>query len=309
MAAHKSITRKPGRAPGGVTASLRKLAAGLGVAVVLAIHAGAPPSAGAVAAPRTARFVDHGGPVLHTAQVSLLYWGSAWTDTSSYSPTPGQITIAVQTLVAGPYLTGLAQYRAIRPAVLRDARVVTTSQPHSGFTDEDISDFLDAQLDAGVVPGPGLDDQTLYIVVVPVNITPARDGSELIGEHSSYKRHGQRIRFAWTADSGNLTDATRAISHELVEAATDPDGNALRGVSGTCRQSGWCEIADICPGTGFINGVVVAPYWSDRAHSCVTPDQARTEPTPTARTSHTSESEVPQPSCGTHRREADPECR
>jgi hypothetical protein len=210
-----------------------------------------------MAAPRTAAFVDHGGPVLQMAQVYLLYWGRAWTDASSYSPTPGQITIAVQTMLARPYLSGLAQYRAIRPAVLRAARVVTTSQPHSGFTDDD----------------------------------------------------GQRIRFAWTADSGNLTDATRAISHELVEAVTDPDGDALRGVSGTCRQSGWCEIADICSDIGVIDDIAVSPYWSDRAHSCVTPDQARTEPTPPACTSHACESELPQPSCGTHRREADPECR
>jgi hypothetical protein len=309
MAAHKSITRRLGQVPNRVTASLRKLAAGLGIALVLAMHAGAAPSAGAVAASRNARFVDHGGPVLHAAQVYLLYWGRDWTDTSSYSPTPGQITIAVQTLVAGPYLTGLAQYRAIRPAVLRGASVVTTSQPHSGFTDDDVSDFLDAQLDAGVVPGPGLDDQTLYIVVVPLNISAARDGSELIGEHSYYKRHGQRIRFAWTADSGNLTDATRAISHELVESATDPDGNAVRGVSATCRQSGWCEIADICSDIGVTDGIAVSPYWSDRAHACVAPDQARTKPSPPACTPHACESQPPQPRCAAHRREADPECR
>jgi hypothetical protein len=308
MAAQKSITRRLGRAPGGVRACLRKLAAGVGISVVVAAHAGAAPSA--VAAPRTAWFVDHGGPILHAAQVYVLYWGSAWTDTSSYSPTPGQITIAIQSMVAGPYLRGLAQYRAIGPAVLQGASVVTTSQPHSGFTDDDVSDFLDAQLDARVVPGPGPDDEALYIVVVPVNITPTtRDGSDLIGEHYYYKRHGQRIRFAWTADSGGLTNATRAISHELVEAVTDPDGDALRGVSGTCRQSGWCEIADICSGIGVIDDIAVSPYWSDRAHSCVTPDQARTEPTPTAPTSHASESEVPQPSCGAHRREAAPQCR
>src|SRR5215475_9049196 len=106
MATHKSITRCPGRTPSGVPASVRRLAAGVAVALVVATHAGAAPSA--VAAPRTVRFVDHGGQVLHAAQVYLLYWGSAWTDISSYSPTPGQITIAVQTLVAGPYLSGLA---------------------------------------------------------------------------------------------------------------------------------------------------------------------------------------------------------
>jgi hypothetical protein len=253
---------------------LRKLAAGAGIAVLALLHTGAAPRAGAVPAPGTARFVDRGGPVLHAARIHLLYWGSAWTATTASSPTPDQITAAVRWIVTGPYLTGLAQYRGIRPPVLRGSTVVTTSDPHDGFGNEDVSDFLDAQLDAGVVPGPDPDNQTLYVVVIPVGVSAG--GDEFVGTHHYYKRNGQRIPFAWTADSGSLAGATLILSHELVEALTDPHGSAILGVPGTCRQGGWCEIADICPGTAVVNGVAVDPYWSERAGACIAPDLAST---------------------------------
>jgi hypothetical protein len=253
---------------------LRKLAAGVGIAVLAVLHTGAAPRAGAAPAPGTARFVDHGGPILPTAQIHLLYWGSAWTATAASSPTPDQITAAVRWMVTGGYLAGLAEYRGIRPAVLGGSAVVTRSDPHDGFGDTDVSDFLDAQLDARVVPAPDPDNQTLYIVVIPVGVSAGEDSSDFGGEHHYYTRHGQRIHFAWTADSGRLAAATWVLSHELVESLTDPEGSAILGVAGTCKQDGWCEIADICPGTAVVNGVTVDPYWSQRAGACIAPSVA-----------------------------------
>jgi hypothetical protein len=68
-------------------------------------------------------------------------------------------------------------------------------------------------------------------VVVPVGISAGGYRYEFDGEHDCYTRHGQHIHFAWTADSGSLAGATRVLSHELVESITDPEGNAIRGVS------------------------------------------------------------------------------
>jgi hypothetical protein len=263
-------------------AGLRTLAAGLGTAVLVLLNTTAYPTARTLPAPGTAHFVDHGGPILHTAQLHLLYWGSHWPASGIYFPTPAQITAALQTLLIGPYLNGLAQYRGIQPAVLRRSAIVTTSDPHSGFDHHDISNFLNAQLDGGVVPGPDPDNQTLYIVVLPVGITASGDRYELDGEHYSYKRHGQRIHVVWAAASGRLDSATRIMSHELVESITDPEGSAIRGVSRTCDQGGWCEIADVCFDTSLVNGVAVSPYWSERAHACVAPDRTSTRVRPVA---------------------------
>lgn len=267
--------RLPNRAkPDRARVALRKLAAS--VAAVALLNTGASPTAGAVPAPATTRFVDNGGPILHRAQVYLLYWGRAWAAaTGTSSPTPDQISAEFGWVVNGPYLSGLAEYRGIRPPVLRGSTVVTTSGPHRSFDDDDVSDFLDAQLDAGVVPGPDLNNQTLYIVVIPVGAS-ARDGSHFDGEHNYYTRHGRRIHYAWAADSGSLARATRIMSHELVESVTDPEGSAVGGVSRACAQSGWCEIADVCSDTSVVDGVAVSPYWSEKARACIAPTLAGT---------------------------------
>jgi hypothetical protein len=257
-------------------AGLRKLAVGVGIAVLALLNTSASRTAATVPAPGTAHFIDHGGPVLHTAQIHLLYWGSHWPATGIYFPTPDQITAALQTLLVGPYLNELARYRGIQPAVLRSSRTVTTSNPHNGFDDHDISNFLNAQLDGRVVPGPDPDNQTLYIVVLPVGISAGGYRYELDGEHDYYEHHSQRIHFVWAAASGRLDSATRIMSHELVEAITDPEGSAIRGVSRTCDQGGWCEIADVCFDTILVSGVAVSPYWSEQAHACVAPNMTST---------------------------------
>jgi len=97
-----------------------------------------------------------------------------------------------------------------------------------------------------------------------------------------YTRHGQRIRFAWTADSASLFTGTRIISHELVESITDPEGSAVLGVAGSCRQGGWCEIADICPDARIVDGIAAASYWSDLAGACIAPDRASASAVPDA---------------------------
>jgi hypothetical protein len=224
------------------------------------------------AAPRAggaSKFTDNGGPVLQVAQIFLIYWGSAWTASPAPTPSADQVTNACRTMLASSYMTGLAEYRGIGRGFLRGSAVITSSNPPASFTDTQVANFLDGQLTAGTVPGPDVDNQTLYCVVMPKGVSSS--GSGFIGEHTYYTRSGQRIRFAWITNSGSLAGVTSILSHEVVEAATDPEGSAILGVTGTCSQSGWCEIADICSTTATLDGVTVQSYWSDRAGSCVVP--------------------------------------
>ena len=262
-------------------AGLRKFAAGLGIALITLTHTSASPAAGALPTPGSVRFVDHGGPILHTAQVHLAYWGSTWIASGTSHPTPDQITAAIRTLLAGPYLSGLAQYRDIQPAVLRGSTVITSSDPPAAFTDEQVGDLLNRQIDAGVLPEPDPDHQTLYIVVMPATAYTAGD-SHFVGEHTYFTRHGQRIPYAWVDDTASLFTATQKITHELVESLTDPEGSAVLGVARTCRQDGWCEIADICPDPLIVDGVAAATYWSNQAGGCIAPDRASASAVPDA---------------------------
>jgi hypothetical protein len=214
------------------------------------------------------RFVDKHGRVLHTPQLYLIYWGGAWQ--AAPTPSAAEVTNAVQTLMDSAYLTGLTQYRGSGRGVLRGAALVTSTDPPDGLTDDQVADFVEDQLTSGAVPGPDPDNQTVYGVVLPTGVTPESPGWN--GEHNYYKRSEQKIPYAWISNPGDLASITRMISHELVEAGTNPDGRGFLGVKGTCDGPGWCEIADICESTlSTVGDITVQAYWSNRNNDCVTP--------------------------------------
>ena len=191
-----------------------------------------------------AKFVDRHGLVLRNELLYLIYWGSAWTKPSSSTPTAELVTSAASRMIASAYMTGLAQYRDIGHGAVRGSQVLASSEPPAVFTDEQVREFVHEQIAAGTVPGPDADDQTLYVVVMPPDVKPANAAWE--GEHNYYGKRGHRIHYAWLANTGSLTELTGIMSHEIVEAATDPEGTGFLGVHGTCDGNGWCEIADIC---------------------------------------------------------------
>lgn len=233
-------------------------------------------SAGVGAGPRPGgadqhhRFVDHHGLVLRSELVYLIYWGNAWTQPGAIAPTADQVTGAVRTMLASSYLTGLAQYRGIAHAQVRGSRVVASSEPPAGFSDGKVERFVRHQISAGTIPAPDAEDQTLYGVVMPPGVQ-AGDDEDWSGEHNTHGRHGHGVHYAWFTNPGTIDGLTVIMSHEIVEAATDPEGSGFLGVDGTCSQDGWCEIADICGNTGVVDGVMVESYWSDAAGKCVVP--------------------------------------
>jgi hypothetical protein len=246
---------------------LRKLAFAVGIALGL-LAAAASVIVAAPPASVSTRFVDHGGRILSAARVYSVYWGRYWAPGRVASPTPDQITHALRTVLAGSYLAGLAQYRTIGPAVLHGSHVITTSDPSSRFTDRDIEAFLNTLFDAGILPAR--DEQAVYVVTIPPGIYSG-EGDDLHGEHNYYQRGGHRVHYAWITDSVALEGATQTTTHEIVESLTDPEGTAILGTPGTCDGERWCEIADICSNAAKLNGVMVAPYWSNIAGRCVIP--------------------------------------
>ena len=251
-----------------VAAKLRKLAFAAGIALALSTGVVASVIVEAPPASASTRFVDHDGRVLSAAHVYLIYWGRYWAPDRVASPTPDQITHALRTVLAGSYQAGLTQYRHIGSAVIHRPRVITVSDPRSHFTNRDIEAFLNTLFDAEVLPAP--DDQAIYVVTIPPGIYTG-EGDDLVGEHNYYRRDEHRIHYAWTTDSEVLEGATQTTTHEIVETVTDPEGTAILGTPGTCDGERWCEIADVCGDPSKLNGVMVAPYWSNIAGHCVIP--------------------------------------
>jgi len=231
--------------------------------------------AGGDAGPSTT-FTDNGGPVISNVHVQLIFWGSAWSGAAS--PTAAQVTNAVQTILNGSYMTGLSQYRGIGRGLLRGTSMITTSNPPNPFSDTDVANLIASCLNAGAIAEPDEDTQILYCVIMPVGVRSTNPS--FVGEHTFFTYthfelpfdfDNDRAHYAWVTNNGSLDAITTIFSHELVESATDPEGSAILGVPGTCSQSGWCEIGDVCNSTGVLNGVRVQSYWSQRDRACVIP--------------------------------------
>jgi hypothetical protein len=175
----------------------------------------------------------------------------------------------MRTVLAGPYQAALAQYRNIKPAVIRDSQAATTPDPPGGFTKEDIKAFLNTQFDVGAIPVPASNNQALYVAAIPPSVRCSQDKAS--GQQSSYEHHGRWIHYGWIADCLSLDRVTRVMSYELLESVIDPDGDAGVGIPGTCTQHGSCEVADTWDPAGVLDGFQVAPYWTNVAKACVTP--------------------------------------
>jgi hypothetical protein len=260
---------------------MRRSVVGIAAGIAVALFGGAALTGAAnVAGQQSARvqsggldqqgkFVDHGGLVLRSPLVYLIYWGKAWTRPDSHTPTAEQVTSATRTMLASSYMAGLAEYRGIGRGAVRGSKVLSSSEPPSGFSDDDVRQFVRDQISTGAIPGPDASNQTVYGVVMPPGVKP--DHAAWEGEHNTDGGDGHGMHYAWFANSGDLDGLTRIMSHEIVEAATDPEGEGFLGTRGTCSQDGWCEIADICTATGVVEGVTVQSYWSDKAGECVVP--------------------------------------
>jgi hypothetical protein len=220
-----------------------------------------------------AKFVDNGGLVLTNVHLELIFWGTTWSTTTA--PRAGQIIDAVINILGGPYMSGLRQYRNIRKGTLRGITLVTAAQgssparPPNPFSNGDVQTLISNLIAAGRLPSPASDGQLLYCVVMPPN---TNFSGGFAGEHTYYGYGGQNAHYAWVTNNGTLGGVTSIFSHELVESVTDPEGSAILGIPGTCSQSGWCEIADVCYFNGVVNGVTVQAYWSNSDNGCVIPD-------------------------------------
>ena len=239
-------------------------------------------------------FTDHGGRKLSHVHLQLIFWGSTWEANPGPSTSAKDIQMAMTRVMESDYLAPLFQYNVgsghIAPPV-----IITSSDPPSLFNTTDVEIFLYGLLDANFVPGPDQNKDTLYLVMMPPGTlsyhvefgikTPDMTG----GVHASsiYPRPDlskplppDNLFYGWVLASGHsgpgeLGEVTRVISHELVEACTDPVAETgVVGDPGACvlGYPGVCEIADACGLTvGPIDGVTVSGYWSQLDGQCILP--------------------------------------
>jgi hypothetical protein len=227
------------------------------------------------------------GPVIPVVKVYLVFWGTAWLATPRPVPYSADIINAVSSILNSPYLSKVDQYdnrlhygHPSQRGSLAGTTIVSTvvgpsasqspADPPNPFQNTAVTGLVTNLIANRTLPSPDDEPNALYVVVMPKGVSSTTGFG---GYHytSSIPGNSNQAHIAWVTNSGTLSAVTTIFSHELVESVTDPEGTAVTGVPGTCNQSGWCEIGDICNTTGVVNGVVVQSYWSDEDQACVVP--------------------------------------
>lgn len=233
---------------------------------------------------------DNGGPkIVSSVYISIIFWGKEWVRVAP--PPPVSVTAvsnATAKIVYGPYLSGLSQW-GINP-IIQDCwfHVEGTTDPPLSpktFTDPNVDAFLQGLADAGTLVnvetrgGPAVlwgNPKSFVCVIMPTNANFAT--ANITGQHSTYswthKRdvHGyneSKIELAWVTNDGTLDTITTIFSHELAEAFTDPEGDAVQ--VNPRNATNWNEIGDACSSTLVVDGVTVQSYWSDADNACIVP--------------------------------------
>jgi hypothetical protein len=222
--------------------------------------------------------------VLADPHVVVIYWGGPTIDP--------QVDATVQRLIKLAFVkSALAEYGVNPPQFLKSVanpdgsktemedaeRVLTTPQRSA------IAGGLNDLILAGKVPDPRQDANLLYLIVAAPGARSATLG--VSGSHNYFyleipggDRGGARVpvRYAWAlqneikgVDLTALDNLTWTLSHELLEACTDPEppsGYVFEGA----------EICDIASGLhGKVDGIEVTGYFSHKDGAYKTPGSDR----------------------------------
>jgi hypothetical protein len=232
---------------------------------------------------------DNGSDVLSDVPVYLIFWGPTWNQPGG--PASAPVVAAAETIMNSIYLSGVSQYRPNIGIANLGGVAFDTSSPNNGFSEADIGNVVANAIGAGNVPDPyEMTPKPLFLVVTPPGIL---SDSPTAGSY-----HDVRVVFhgnpadpielrceGWIQDNGNIDATSTFISHELVEAVTNPYSaypkTPLAAYSSITTDHGasWPfggdhELADAEAQlyTYRIKGVQVQSYWSAYNNAYIVPD-------------------------------------
>ena len=199
--------------------------------------------------------------LLTNPQVIFDYWG----DFSQATPVLGDpfqegTQLKWTWLFSGGVLSRLSEYG------IHSGSLDVTYYSHDGSTqyvgdaganildDSFFASTINQEIQFQSLPYPG--DNTLYIIMLPPGTsTQAMTNNNWNGYHRWNTYNGQRYTYAMIQYNGDVYTNV-IISHEIYEAATDPDVS-----TGYSASQG--EVGDLCEGDNVnVAGVIVQSVWS-----------------------------------------------
>jgi hypothetical protein len=230
----------------------------------------------------------HGGDLLNSPDVHLIFWGPDW-QTPTLSQLASDIQTRAGTLLSGPYLSGLAQYSVAGHPITGHAQlgkvVFDTSTVPNNFSADNLRDVINHQVDIGALPEADVSSQEpIYVVLTPPGFTSNEPNAA--GFHSHFTRFDFPIdfdgmNFAWVSggSSATLDSYTRIFSHEIAETIVDPDPESgfTSNQPGFPSTAGNTEIADWEAEGRFgytfrVDGVLAQAYFSPADQAFIVPD-------------------------------------
>ena len=235
-----------------------------------------PEAAAPTVAQAAPQLTYRNGPLLTTAQVFTIFWGSAWQQTPQ-SDFVQRINQFFDFILTSALLDQLGEYSVPGKQIGHGTRIgtttLTTPEPGKSVQDSAIRKMLQQEISTGTtLPAPT--PNTLYFVMLPPGVQVIQGGGAscqvFCGYHDATSSNVFYAVMPYPGCSGctgalSVFDAlTSTTSHELCEAITDP----IPGQGWYDDNNG--EIGDICAWkTRSLGGYTIQLEWSNRAGSCI----------------------------------------
>lgn len=230
-------------------------------------------------------FEFDGGPLLKNAKVYVVFWG----DWNNQDPSRSQVENKIKAMLnSKTYFKKLNQYKGVQKPAWGGS-FVSNRNYTTPFTWENIiGTAVDLVLD-GKFPDPFENKNEYCIMFIPRFNSSGPAGAR--GAHGFFKIDRQQD--GRTIDSTNVAvgycvnkntnggsfrmkDITQVMSHEIIEAITDPYANGINSAKENCTpgySGAICEIVDVCHILfgDTDTGTNVEAYWSNDDDKCVLP--------------------------------------
>jgi hypothetical protein len=221
----------------------------------------------------------HGGPLLQNVQIQSVFFGQPWTTDSNLEQLIPQVDGFLKYFPTSPYMNVLKQYNVGNGSFLND--VVLSQNPPSGLTidDSQIRQILNSEISAKQLATPTSNQLYVFVTAPGVTVTVNGQSSDrnFAGYHDTFTDSaGTPVYYVLlpyptgkisTQPLTALQQTTIVLSHEIVEAMTDPDVHS-GWFDGQTRE----EIGDLAEGHfGVLGGYEIQGIWSQAQQQVVVP--------------------------------------